>query len=465
MSQAPTTRYAKTADGVHIAYQAFGEGPVDVVFVHAFASHVELFWELPSFERFMRALGSFARVITFDKRGVGLSDRLLQVATLEARMDDLRTVLDAVGSERAVIFGVADGGAIACMFAATYPERTRGLVLFDCGVRLAWAPDYPWGMRQEEFEERLARRTEIWGNEDFGVENTRMTFVVTGEALAKDPGFVGWLTKLQRYASAPGDVATFNRMFFETDARSALTAIQVPCAVLYRTGWSEEETEEARWTADQIPGAQLIALSGDDDDPYLGDVDEVARVVEGFVGTAREEERVFERVLATVLFTDIVGSTELLATMGDKAWKEVVEQHHSRIRALIARFRGVEMDTAGDGFFATFDGPERAIRCAGAIAESVKPLGIEVRAGLHTGEVEIVDGKAAGMAVVIGARIGGLAVASEVLVSQTVKDLTAGSGLAFDDAGDHELKGVPDRWRVYRASQAGAGGGDPTIDS
>ncbi len=465
MSQLPTTRYATTADGVHIAYQTFGEGPVDVVFVHSFASHVEVFWELPSFERFMRALGSFARVIIFDKRGVGLSDRLLQVATLEARMDDLRAVLDAVGSDRAVIFGDGDGGALACVFAATYPERTLGLVLFDCGVRLAWAPDYPWGMRQEEFERRLARRTEIWGDEEFGVETTRMTFLVAGETLARDPSFVRWLTKLQRYASAPGDVATFNRMFFETDARSALAAIQVPCAVLYREGWADVETQEARWTADQIPGAKVVILPGDDDDPYLGDVGEVARVVEGFVASVREEELVFDRVLATVLFTDIVGSTEHVAAMTDRGWRELIEQHHSRVRALIARFRGNEMDTAGDGFFATFDGPERAVRCARSITESVKSLGIEVRAGLHTGEVETIDGKAAGMAVVIGARIGALAGASEVMVSQTVKDLTAGSGLTFEDAGEHELKGVPDRWRVYRATQVGVGGGEPTIRS
>lgn len=446
----PKTRYAVTEDGVNIAYQVLGDGPIDIVFVHAFASHIEVFWELPTFERLMQQLGSFARVITFDKRGVGLSDRLSQVPTLEARMDDLRAVMDAAGSERAVLFGDGDGGALCTLFAATYPERTLGLVLWGGGVRMAWAPDYPWGMHEDRFEERLRRRIEIWGDDDAGPETTRMTFVLIGDRLAKDAAFVRWLTKMQRYIAAPGDLATFSRVWFQTDARSALSAIQVPTAVLCREGWPTQLAEEATWTAGQIPGAQLIRLSGDEDDPYLGDVGEVARSVQRLVVSAREEEAVFDRVLASVLFTDIVGSTERVASLGDRGWKQVVEQHHSRVRSLIARYRGVEVDTAGDGFFATFDGPARAVRCAVAIAGSVRSLGIEVRAGVHTGEVEHIAGKSGGLAVAIGARVGAMAGSSEVLVSQTVKDLVAGSGLAFEDAGEHELKGIPDRWRLFR---------------
>jgi class 3 adenylate cyclase len=446
----PKTRYAITQDGVHVAYQTLGEGPIDIVFVHAFVSHVELFWDLPSFERLMRELSTFARIITFDKRGVGLSDRLSQIPTLEARMDDLRAVMDAVGSERAVLFGDADGGALAALFAATYPQRTLGLALWSGGVRMAWAPDYPWGMREDRFEERLAQRVEMWGDDDRGEETTHMTFLSTGERLARDAVFVGWLTKLQRYGASPGDLMVFNRVWFETDARSALPAIQVPAIVLCREGWTEDLIQEAAWTAGQIPSAKLVRASGDEDDPYLGDVQEVADILQRFSDSIHQEHAVFDRVLATVMFTDIVASTERAAASGDRAWKDVAEQHHARVRALIGRYRGVEVDTAGDGFFATFDGPARAIQCARAVVEDVRSLGVEVRIGLHTGECETINGKVGGLGVAIGARIGGLAKPSQVLVSSTVKDLVAGSGLTFEDAGEHELKGVPDRWHLYR---------------
>ena len=448
----PQTRYAVTDDDVHIAYQVIGDGPVDVVFVHAFVSHLELFWDLPSYERFIRELSSWARVIVFDKRGVGLSDRLSVLPTLEARIDDLRAVLDAVGSERTLVVGNSDGGALAAMFAATYPDRTLGLVLWSGGVRMARAPDYPWGMREERFEERLATRMELWGDQSRGAETVRMTFLGIGERLAEDPVFADWLPRLQRNAAAPGDLVRFSRVWFSTDARSALPAIQVPSAVFKREGWQQILVDEAAWTADQIPGAQVVTLSGDEDDAYLGDVIEVAAAIHRFAGTIEEEHAAFDRVLATVLFTDIVGSSERAAALGDRAWKELVQQHHVKVRALLARYRGQEVDTAGDGFFATFDGPGRAVRCAQAIARSVGSLGIDIRAGLHTGEVETIDGKAGGIAVVIGARIGGLAAPSEVLASHTVRDLTAGSGLTFEDAGEHELKGVPDRWRLYRVT-------------
>ena len=446
----PKTRYATTDDEVHIAYQVVGEGPIDLVFVHAFVSHVELFWELPSFERFVRELSSWARVILFDKRGVGLSDRLSVIPTIEARMDDLRAVLDAVGSERTLVAGNYDGGALAAMFAATYPERTLGLVLWSGAVRTAWAPDYPWGMSEELFEERLRRRMVIWGDQEMGEEATRMTYIDSGDRLAKDPVFVEWLPRLQRYAAAPGDLIRFSRMWLSTDVRSVLPAIQVPTAVMARDGWSEARIEESGWTAAQIPGAQLVRVSGGEDDAILGDVVEVGTAMRRFAEAIEEEHAAFDRVLATVLFTDIVSSSERAAALGDRAWKALVQQHHAKVRALLARYRGLEVDTAGDGFFATFDGPGRAVRCAQAIVRSVGSLGIEVRAGVHTGEVETIDGKAGGIAVVIGARIGGLAGPSGVLASQTVRDLTAGSGIGFEDTGEHELKGVPDRWRVYQ---------------
>jgi class 3 adenylate cyclase/alpha-beta hydrolase superfamily lysophospholipase len=445
----PKTRYAVTDDGAHIAYQVMGEGPVDIVFVHAFLSHVELFWELPSFARMMQDLSAFGRVLTFDKRGVGLSDRLSQIPTLEARMDDLRAVMDAVGSSRVLLFGDGDGGALCALFAATYPERTLGLVLWGGAGRIAFAPDYPWGMSPERFEGRLARRMELWGDEETGVEATAMTFTVNGDALSRDPRFVAWLTKMQRYGAAPGDLEVFSRVWFETDVRSALPAIQVPTAVLYPRGWPPGAVEEASWTAQQIPGAELVALSGDADDPYLGDTAEVARAVDRLAASARQEEEAFDRVLATVLFTDIVGSTQTAADLGDGAWHALLERHHAIIRAMLGRFRGTEIDTAGDGFFATFDGPARGVRCAQAIAQAMRPLGLEVRAGLHTGEVETIDGKVGGIAVHIGARVASFAGPSEVLVSSTVKDLVAGSGLVFEDRGEHELKGVPGRWHVY----------------
>jgi class 3 adenylate cyclase/pimeloyl-ACP methyl ester carboxylesterase len=447
----PDTRYAVTDDGVHIAYQVIGDGPVDIVFAHSFVTHIELYWELPSFERLVRSLSSFARVILFDKRGVGLSDRLASVLpTLEARMDDLRAVLDAAGSERALLFGTSDGGAITTLFAATYPERSLGLLLWSGTVRLAWAHDYPWGMREEEFEERSRVRADLWGNARRGEESTAMTFAFDGERLSRDPGFVRWLMHLQRNAAAPGDFATFSRVWLSTDARSALPAIQVPAALLIREDWPAPLLEETEWTAAQIPGATIVTVPGWGEDPWLGDVDEVALVTERFVSSIREEQEVFDRVLATVLFTDIVGSTEHASALGDGGWKRLVEQHHSKVRALLARFRGNEVDTAGDGFFATFDGPGRAVRCASAIVRSVETLDVQVRAGLHTGEVETIAGKAGGLAVVIGSRIASLAGPSEILVSQTVRDLTAGSGLTFEDLGDRELKGVPGSWRINR---------------
>ncbi|HEX6845186.1 MAG TPA: adenylate/guanylate cyclase domain-containing protein, partial [Actinomycetota bacterium] len=426
----PETRYSVTQDDVYIAYQVVGDGPVDIVLISSFVTHVEVFWELPSFERLMRGLSAFARVILFDKRGVGLSDRVSSsLPTLEARMDDLRAVLDAAGSERTLLLGNGDGGALTTLFAATYPERTLGLLLWGGNVRTAWAPDYPWGMHVEDLEQRLLARRELWGNELRGVESTAMTFAWSGRELSQDPVFVKWLMRLQRNAVSPGDLPTFNSLWRSTDARSALPLIQVPTRLATRSRWPADAIEETEWTAAQIPGATIVVVPGEGEDFWLGDVDEAVHAVEDFVSSIREEQEVFDRVLATVLFTDIVGSTERASEVGDRDWKRLVEQHHAKVRALLGRFRGQEVDTAGDGFFATFDGPGRAVRCASEIVRSVGSLGIAVRAGLHTGEVETIAGKAGGLGVVIGARIAALAGPSEVLVSQTVRDLTAGSGL------------------------------------
>jgi class 3 adenylate cyclase len=450
----PTTRYAVTDDGVYIAYQTIGDGPVDIVFVHAFLSHLEIFWELPSYARFMTLLAEHARVIVFDKRGTGLSDRISSVPTLEARLDDLRAVLDAAGSQRPIVVGDGDGAALAAMFAASFPERTLGLVLWSGAVRIAADDDYPWGMTPDALEVRLAARLDHWGDPDRAEESTRMTFLV-GDRLVADPHFPRWLVRLQRYATAPGDLARFTRVWFSTDARSALAAIQVPALVLAREGWEEDMIEEARWTASRIPGAELKLLPGDEDDPYLGDVSLVAQAVNRFISSIRDEQSVFDRVLATVLFTDIVDSASRASALGDRAWKQTVERHHATTRALLSRYRGTEVDTAGDGFFATFDGPIRAVHCAQTIIRSMRALGVPVRAGIHTGEVETIDGKAGGLAVIIGARIGAKAGPSEILASQTIRDLTAGSGLSFVDAGDHELKGVPGTWHLMRVGSDG----------
>jgi class 3 adenylate cyclase len=448
----PETRYALTHDGVHIAYQVVGDGPVDVAFVWSFVTHLEVFWELPSFRRFVEELTPFARVILFDKRGVGLSERVSSSpATLEARMDDLRAVLDAAGSERVLLVGNGDGGALTTTFAATYPERTLGLLLWSGNVRTAWAPDYPWGMREDQNRERLRARAELWGNQARAEESTVMTFPEDGARLAQDQVFAHWLMKLQRNAVSLGDLeVTFGRAWFATDARSSLPAIQVPTRVCHRASWPADVEEESRWTAAQIPGAAFVLVDGWGEDMWLGDVAETAAAVREFAASIREEQEVFDRVLATVLFTDIVDSTVRAAELGDREWGRLVEQHHAKVRALLGRFRGHEMDTAGDGFFATFDGPGRAVRCAQEIVAAVAPLGIRVRAGLHTGEVETIADKAGGLAVVIGARIAGLAGPSEILVSQTVRDLTAGSTLTFEDVGDRELKGVPGTWRINR---------------
>jgi class 3 adenylate cyclase len=445
----PETRYAVTSDGVHIAYQVSGRGPIDLLWSEGWLSHVEILWELPIYARWMQMLGEAFRVIHFDKRGIGLSDRTA-TPDLETRMEDVRAVLDAAGSERAVLLGEgADGGGLAAMYAATFPDRVYALILWHFKARAAWAPDYRWGQQRDRGRFSTVDVSSRWGRED---PMRQYSEELGARTPLDDPTFIRWAAKYTRYSASPGTVLEQGKIWYETDLRGVLPAIHVPTLLLYRPDYAGTSGEEMEYVSHLIAGARVEPVAGVDEQPYFGDPREVVGPVARFADAIRAEEAQFDRVLATVMFTDIVRSTQTAAEIGDRAWGELVERHHSAVRAMLARYRGAEIDTAGDGFFATFDGPARAVKCAQAIIEAVQPLGIEIRAGLHTGEVETIAGKIGGLAVVIGARVGALAGPSEVLTSQTVKDLTAGSGLTFEDAGEHELKGVPDRWHLYRVA-------------
>ncbi len=439
----PETKYAKTVDGVRIAYQVVGDGPVDLVYILGFSGNLEVEFENPASARFLELLSSFARVIVYDARGTGLSDRVLETSNLDMRADDLRAVLDATGSERAVLFGYSESGSIAAFFAATHPQRVLALVLYASAARWAWAPDYPFGRSKADQERIRMEDFEAWGS----TELAESWIADEAPSHVGDPEWVRSVAKVMRHAGSPAAALTFQDVQFETDVRGILSSVQAPTLVLSRAPIDRERGADL---AERVPGAKHVHLPGKDRMPYAGDVDALLGEVERFVRSVTAEEASFDRVLATVLFTDIVGSTERAAELGDTAWKELLERHHATVRAMIGRYRGTEVSTAGDGFLATFDGPARGVGCAQAITEAVGTLGLEVRAGLHTGEVESIDGKVGGIAVHIGARVGALAGPSEVLVSQTVKDLVAGSGLSFEDAGEYELKGVPDRWHLYR---------------
>jgi class 3 adenylate cyclase len=442
--EVPETRYASSGD-VAIAYQVVGEGPFDLVYAPPFISHVELAWEVPSLASFFQRLASCCRLIRFDKRGTGMSDRVGSLPTLETRMDDLRAVMDAVASERAAIMGVSEGGSMAILFAATYPDRAWALVLEGAFARTLWAPDYPWGMREEEFERDL-RAMQGWGTREHSLEIAR--------ALAPSASTDDWepLARMIRQGASPGAARDLELMSRQIDVRHALSAIRVPTLVLNRTEEDPFQVASARHLAAEITEAHQIQLPGSDHALFVGDPEGLADQIRAFLAETwadlpqRSES---STVLATVLFTDIVGSTEKMAELGDRRWRELLHEHHDVVRRQLARFRGVEMDTAGDGFFARFDGPGRAIQCAQAITSVVTQLGIQIRAGLHTGECEVADGKVAGIAVSIGARIASTANPSEVLVSSTVKDLVAGAGLTFNDRGSHQLKGVPGEWHLY----------------
>ncbi len=442
----PETRYAKTVDGVRIAYQVIGDGPVDLVFLFGEVSNVDQTWELPESANFLRRLASFSRVIVFDGRGNGVSDRDLGTASFEAGMDDVRAVMDAAGSDRALQFGFQDGGMICALFAASFPERTSGLVLMNTSVCGLWAPDYPWAWAEEEWDEYMAKVGDGWGTLEHAEEHLR--FLAPNHTV--DAATVARFARYFRSAGSPGSIMALDRRARDSDVRAVLTTIQVPTLVLHAIDNPVEPVGQARYIAERIHGSTLVELPFDEHMLIWDAADAVLENVERFARRIRDDEAEFDRVLATVLYTDIVDSTAQSAAMGDRAWTEIRAQHDKIVRANLGRFRGREIKTMGDGFLATFDGPARGVRCAEAIAAGVQPLGIEIRAGLHTGEVAFEGDDVAGLGVAIGARVGAKAGPNEVLVSQTVKDLVAGSGLTFEDAGEHELKGVPDRWRLYR---------------
>ena len=442
----PVTRYARSGE-VNIAYQVVGEGPLDLVFVSGWVSNLDLMWEEPSFARFLRRLASFSRLILFDKRGTGLSDRVPDddLPTLEARMDDVRAVLDAVGAERAALLGHSDGGPMCLLFAATYPERTVALVLIGTYARRLVGDGYPFGAAPQAYEAFLQEIADGWGG-PVGLEGR-------APSLIDDQRFRTWWSDYLRMSASPGAALALTRMNGDIDVRPALETIAVPTLVVHRTGDRSLPVEGARYLADRIRGATLAELPGDDHLPFVGDQDAILDEIEEFLtGVRRSVET--DRVLATVLFTDIVGSTKRAVQLGDREWRDLLDSHHRAVRRELDRWRGTEVDTAGDGFLATFDGPARAIRCACAIRDAVRGLGLEIRAGLHTGECEVHGETVAGIAVHIGARVAALAGPGEVLVSSTVKDLVAGSGIEFDEHGEYELKGVPGRWRLYSVADA-----------
>jgi class 3 adenylate cyclase len=441
----PETRYAETADGVYIAYQVAGEGPVDVAWQFDFVGNVDVIWESPLFGPLFGGIASFARLILHDRRGTGLSSRNVSPPDLETRVADLRVVLDAVDSERPVLGGLIEGGASNVLLAASSPERIQSIVWWGPAARNVWSPDYPWGAGPE-YVETNERELQHWGT----LEGARIW--AEGESIygrVLTEADIQAYAKLGRHTATPDVARELTRIWYQTDIRPVLPLVNVP-ALLLDQQTTQIDVEETQYVAALMPLAELRVLpQGVISSPEV--VSAVVDEIRQFVGVEPPMPEL-DTILATVLFTDIVGSTEKQSALGSHAWKELIERHHAVVRETLRRWRGVEVDTAGDGFYATFDGPARAIRCALDVTQLVRELGIEIRAGVHTGECEIVDGKCTGIAVSIGARVAATAGPSEVRVSQTVKDLVAGSGLAFEDAGEHELKGVPDRWRLYSAA-------------
>ena len=439
----PETRYA-LSDDLRVAYQVVGEGPRDLVLVPGFVSNLELAWEYPPYERFMRRLAAFARVIVFDKRGSGLSDPVGDAATIEERMDDIRAVMDAAGSERADLFGWSEGAAISALFAASRPDRVSGLVLYGSFPRGTPTEDFPWAMSRDVWELSLQEdREEFWGR--------GLSLAMLAPSRFEDESLVRWWARFERQSMSPRLMRAVMRLDMELDIRSVLPSIRVPTLVVHRTG-DVLPVEGGRWLAEQVPGARFVELPGDDHWPWTSDPDDIVDEVEEFLTGARGE-READRVLATVMFTDIVGSTERASELGDRRWRDLLDQHDKLVRREVERERGRAVKTTGDGVLATFDGPARGIKAARAICAEVRRLGIEVRAGLHTGECELRDGDVGGIAVHIGARVSSMAAPGEVLVSGTVKDLVVGSGIDFADRGAHPLKGVPGEWRLYAARQ------------
>jgi class 3 adenylate cyclase len=443
--QLPEVRYARSGD-VAIAYQVVGEGQADIVFARGFAGDLLSTWEHPLLVRHVEGLAAFGRLLMLDKRGTGLSDRVREVQSAETTMDDVRAVMDAVESERAVLWSGGNATGVGVLFAATYPERCAGLVLFDPRVKGMRTTDYPWALDADEWRTQLAAVRAGWGEREF----LRTLACEWAPEMAEDAEFLDWFVWHMRRSLSPGAAVTAFRTAMELDVSDVLAAVRVPTLILPRPSLPGP----AHYTAERIRGATVVDLpelkgiyTWVDDETHRATMEATKNFVSRLVEGAGPE-----RVLATVLFTDIVGSTELAARLGDSDWRGLLERHHAAVRRELARFQGRELDTAGDGFFAAFDGPARAVRAAIAIREALLTLDVEIRAGVHTGECEVSDGKIVGVAVSIGARIASLAAPGEVLVSSTVKDLVAGSGLRFDDRGEHRLKGLAEPWRVFAAA-------------
>ena len=442
----PDTLYAKSAD-VHIAYQTVGGGP-DLIFCSGIFSNLDVMWEEPLWARFLGRLASFSRLTVFDMRGVGLSDRGSEMPILERQRDDLGAVMDAVGLETGIVFGVARAASMSMLFAATHPQRTQALVLYAPTVKRVASSDFPTGMSAEDQAGFFNRFVQEMG--------TGKNLSVQAPSLAEDERFVRWWARFERLVATPAAYRELAQILTELDVREVLSTIHVPTLVLQRAGDLVVSADQGRYVADHIADARYVELSGIDHLPFAGDSDALLDEVEEFITGKRPVPKT-DRILATVLFTDIVDSTTLQATLGDREWKRMLETHHLIVRRHLARYGGREQDTAGDGFYVVFDGPARAIECAQDVITETAPLGIEIRAGVHTGECEIADGKCAGLAVSIGARVMAKAGPSEILVSQTVKDLTAGGDLILLEAGEHALKGIPDRWRLYRVAPRAEG--------
>jgi len=440
----PETRYAQSEDG-YVAYQVFGDGPIDVLFIGNWASNIEVMWDHPEMARHLRRLGRFSRVICFDKRGAGVSDPvpLGALPTLEQWMDDARLVMDAAGSEQAALIGDAEGGPMAMLFAASNPDRTRALVLVNTFARMLRADDYPIGMPQATAERLLELWTTSWG--------TPVALQLSAPSVAGDPALQRWASRYMRLSAAPLTSVRLYGWVLQLDVRSVLPSIAAPTLVLHRVGNRHYRPAMGRFVAEHIPGARYVELEGTDWYPPFVNGEPLVEEIEAFLTGTRPTPS-HDRVLATVLFTDIVGSTELAARLGDRAWLELLREHDAVVRSELERFRGREVSTTGDGFVATFDGPARAVRCAYEAAEAVTPLGIQIRAGLHTGEIEVRDDEIGGLAVNIAARVMALAGDGRVLVSRIVKDLVVGSGIGFEDRGTHVLKGVPGEWRLHEVT-------------
>ena len=451
----PQTRWARTVDGACIAYQDYGAGPSTCVYVFEWISHIEVAWEFPAWARDFTRLAKNMRVLAFDKRGVGMSDRLSTAPSLDIQMDDIRAVMDAAGVERAALYAPGwISPALAAFFAATHPDRTEALWL-DGPVHIAQNEDYPWGESEAAWEEWVDTFCPTWGTDENIVllAHDMLGDSPENESLYADPTFQRWLAKWSRYSATPNSIEQLGRMWRDTDIRPVLPTICVPTAVVIPPPGDAEEAGAAEYVAARIPGCRRIELDrGSLHVP--ANMERYVSALEAFIASARDEEAALDRRLATVLFTDIVGSTDKACEVGDACWRELLGRHDAVARGYLTRYRGQEVKTTGDGFLATFDGPARAVKCAQSICEAVRPQGVEVRAGCHTGEIELMGTDVGGVGVHIAARVAALAGPSEVLVSSTVKDLVAGSGLVFEDRGQHTLKGVPDKWRLYAVTSA-----------